>query len=205
MARGQRYMITRASCAVPRALLLLGLVVVLHPAGAGARNLFSTEIPNGAEHDCGACHINIDTALNLTWFGVDVALTYEDYTNPRPIWPSVYALDSDADGQTNGEELGDPCGEWAYGEDATFDETSNPGDALSFLEEPPVYECTAGSDDDDSSSDDDDDSSAQLAGDDAITSCLYSVAGEHSATWPVYLLVLWLLARRGDAASGDHR
>jgi hypothetical protein len=205
VARGQRHMNIRASCAAPRALLLLGLAVVLFPAGAGARNLFSTEIPNGESQDCGACHINIDTALNLTWFGVDVALTYEDYTNPKPIWPSIYALDSDADGQTNGEELGDPCGDWAYGEDATFEETSNPGDALSVLEELPFYECTAGSDDDDSSATDDDDSSAQPADDDEITSCLYSVAGEHSATWPLYLLVLWLLSRRGDAASGDPR
>lgn len=202
MARGQRHMIIRASCAAPRALLLLGFAVVFHPAGAGARNLFSTEIPNGEAHDCSACHINIDTALNLTWFGVDIALTYEDYTNPKPIWPSVYALDSDADGQTNGEELGDPCGDWAYGEAATFEETSNPGDALSVLEELPVYECAAGSDDDDSAGTDDDDSASDVG---EITSCLYSVAGEHSATWPLYLLVLWLLARRGDAASGDPR
>ncbi len=170
------------------------LLALLPAAPAEARNLFSTEIPNGATHDCGACHIDIDRALNLTWFGVDVALTYDDYVNPKPIWPAVYALDSDDDGQTNGEELGDPCGEWTYGQDAAFEETSNPGDDLSVLEELPVYECADISDDDDSAGEDE-----------APASCVYSLAGDVSAPWPSYLLILWLLVRRTPPPRGAHR
>ncbi len=42
-------------------------------------------------------------------------------------WSALYDLDSDGDGQSNGEELGDPCGEWDGGAAPRTTDISNPG------------------------------------------------------------------------------
>jgi hypothetical protein len=174
---------------VASALVLIGLIAPT----AAARNAFSTDVPNGETFDCASCHIDMNLALNLTWFGVDVALTYDDYTDPKVRWEHLVHLDSDEDGQTNGEELGDPCGVWLKGDDPLYEEISNPGDDQSLLADVPAYECDDPSDDDDSAGDDDG----------PVTSCVYSVGGGVTAGWPVWLLVALLAVRRHDARSGS--
>ena len=176
------------------ALSTAALIGLCQPMGAVARNAFSSDVPNGLVFDCASCHIDIDYALNLTWFGTDIALNYEDYDNPRPGWIDVYRLDSDGDGQSNGEELGDPCGIWNSGEEPLYEEISNPGDAQSFLPEVPAYECAEQTDDDDSAD-----------GDVETTSCVYSVAGEATITWPMSFMALWLLIRRRCLGIGAPR
>jgi len=169
----------------------VALAVVLPAPTASARSAFSADVPNGLVHDCAACHVDINIALNVTWFGADIALTYDDYVNPRPVWAEVYFLDSDEDGQTNGEELGDPCGLWVWGDDAPADEASNPGDAASVLDEVVPYDCGEPADDDDSA-----DEPVE------VTSCIYSIAGERPGPWFAGVLPLWLLLRRHHHAGG---
>jgi MYXO-CTERM domain-containing protein len=66
-------------------------------------------IPNGA---CDMCHVV--PGGPRTAFGQDV----EQYTNrnQNPDWSELYDLDSDGDGYTNGEELGDAYGQWSRGD-----------------------------------------------------------------------------------------
>lgn len=177
-----------------RVLPIAVLIGLCQPMGAVARNAFSSDVPNGLAFDCGSCHIDIDQALNLTWFGTDIALRYDDYDNPKPGWSDVYHLDSDGDGLSNGEELGDPCGVWEPGDEAQYEEVSNPGDDQGVLQDVPAYECETQADDDDSAD-----------GDEELTSCVYSVAGETTPTWPLCFMALWFLLRRRPPATRDQR
>jgi len=86
---------------------------------------WETYIPNGAVYGCNNCHLPDFSAK--TPFGLD-------YKNNNKTWSSTLAaLDSDADGYTNGEELQDPNGTWVRGQPAPGnpDLVSNPGDSES--------------------------------------------------------------------------
>jgi len=77
-------------------------------------------IPNGRtryfgeQNNCKICHIRPQGDGDRNAFG-------EAYGAAPGIffrWPNLYNLDSDGDGQTNGEELGDPEGLWRPRQDA---------------------------------------------------------------------------------------
>ena len=60
----------------------------------------------------------------------------------RPDWSALYLLDSDGDGQTNGQELGDPCGTWVRGEPAPREaDISNPTDETVVSADPASPAC----------------------------------------------------------------
>ncbi len=125
------------------------------PAPAQARTSYTTHIPNGAEFGCAVCH---DQEPLLNSFGWDTGLTLP---MGRVEWSMLWSLDSDGDGQTNGFELGDPCGNWARGgeDPEREDDLSDPADPASTVPpEIPEPECPS-ADDDDSAVVDDDDSS----------------------------------------------
>ena len=65
------------------------------------------QFPNG---DCDHCHVF--PGGPRTAFGLDVARTLQ---NGAVNWSALFSLDSDGDGFTNGEELGDPFGQWQRG------------------------------------------------------------------------------------------
>ena len=116
-----RATLTGALCAA--AVLLIADV-------ADARSFRRAEIPHGNTVDCQGCHNGRGGSRND--FGLDM---FPDFlTSPNSsgsvIWNIELAeLDSDGDGYTNGEELGDPLGTWSSG-DADPDMTpSNPGSA----------------------------------------------------------------------------
>ncbi len=51
-----------------------------------------------------------------TWVGMDIHISEADM-----IWTKeLCVMDSDEDGATNGEELGDPCCEWRVGGTPTY-------------------------------------------------------------------------------------
>lgn len=88
----------------------------LFPKEAHARAGRVGQVPNGDAFSCLLCHENAGGG-ERTVFGRDV----EDTLNGSGVaatvnWPAVCVLDSDGDGQTNGEELGDPCCVWMQGE-----------------------------------------------------------------------------------------
>lgn len=124
-------------------LTWMTLLATLALTGAAqAKSAYVAYIPNGNVKTCNNCHPNGNTAaLNL--FGED-ALTQ----NGKPStewWPALQDLDSDQDGQTNGQELGDPCGDWLIGLDPPRTTAiSNPGDAASKSADPDTPACGGG-------------------------------------------------------------
>lgn len=92
---------------------------------------FPALMPNGAAvPSCAAFgHIDCVPGGPRNQFGLDWA------ANGRTWNPTFCALDSDGDGVTNGEELGDPCCQWTTDNTSPpgfrSDNISNPGDATS--------------------------------------------------------------------------
>ena len=113
---------------------------------AHAKSTFPNYIPNAsvstAQGPCTNCHRDPSGGDTLTLFGQDVYATLE---GRRPDWSALYYLDSDGDGQTNGQELGDPCGTWIRGEPAPREtDISNPTDETLTSADPDTPVCADG-------------------------------------------------------------
>ena len=78
-----------------------------NPVGAVPNYL--TRVPHSDGGSCLPCHSS-GGGSPRTQFGLDFAANGYD-------WEGIWNLDSDGDGQSNGEELGDPCGAWLPGEE----------------------------------------------------------------------------------------
>ena len=120
------------------------LVTVLCTGIAGdamARNVYPTRVPNGNVHQCLTCHtVSTGGPGNLNPMGMDVRRTLTD--DDLPNWSRLYRIDSDGDGQTNGEELGDPCGDWRFGRrPPRRTDISRPGVAASTSADPFTPSC----------------------------------------------------------------
>ncbi|MDH5491166.1 MAG: hypothetical protein OEY14_04375 [Myxococcales bacterium] len=112
-------------CAAPflpgAALLLVCAALLALPSPASARRSYINHVPNGPALDCLGCHSDGDSGP-LNAFGLD-------FGNARLSWVAIWELDSDGDGQSNGLELGDPCGIWSWGGvPMRSTEVSNAGD-----------------------------------------------------------------------------
>ena len=119
----------------------LALAVSMVSTDAAAKAIYEPAIPNAAVNDCDTCHIPDDPNDARNLFGQEVQILVDAATPLDQWWDQLKELDSDADGQTNAEELGDPCLEWTMAIPAgrTFD-ISNPGDAQSLSLSPDVCE-----------------------------------------------------------------
>ncbi|MBT5927705.1 MAG: CHRD domain-containing protein [Verrucomicrobia bacterium] len=94
-----------------------------------ARSFRPGLIPNGKVISCANCHIRPSGGGQRTSFGEAVRLIVGGGSN-MPFWsPTLAALDSDGDGFTNGQELGDPDGDGVAEAGAQI---THPGDANSF-------------------------------------------------------------------------
>ena len=92
------------------------LAVGLFSAPAAARAPRVNQIPNGAVRDCSTCHQLPGTNGPRNIFGISVELTLiGGGSSGRVDWQARFNLDSDSDGYSNGQELGDPCGAWGPG------------------------------------------------------------------------------------------
>nr|AYM54066.1 hypothetical protein [Byssovorax cruenta] len=103
----------------------IALMVLSFARGAVARDDFPQYIPNGS---CFTCHPGgTPPALNTFGSAVQALGTNDGAT----WWGELYDQDSDGDGQTNGVELGDPCGTWTPGQDVPSSSFSDPGSSSS--------------------------------------------------------------------------
>ena len=118
-----------------RAVLLL--LATIAPLLTTAFPPYAERIPNanivpdndGGPGPCRAVgHLNCNGGGDRNQFGIDFADAGYQWT------VELCKLDSDGDGLTNGQELGDPCCVWSPGSDvALSSEVSHPGSASSAL------------------------------------------------------------------------
>jgi hypothetical protein len=100
-----------------RALWMVGLAGGLLQPMVYALPSFVSKVPNGNVNSCATCHTS---APSLNPFGAD-------FLSAGTVWTAALAaLDSDHDGFTNGQELGDPKG---TGTAIPGAPVSSPGDA----------------------------------------------------------------------------
>jgi len=112
-------MIARATFTACVGALLLGA----HTTNALAS--FLTKLPHdGAGFGQALGHVGTDSGKRNV-FGEAFGVAMD--------WAQICKLDSDGDGLTNGQELGDPCCKWSSGNDAVLvtGKYSHPGDATS--------------------------------------------------------------------------
>ncbi len=108
----------------------LVLAAVVLPVGsAHARAFRVQDIPNGGTFQCVSCHTDA-SASSFTNFGSNARAHLEvgpAIQQARVIWADLCPLDSDNDGRTNGEELGDIDCKWSPGTSPASTTVSNPG------------------------------------------------------------------------------
>jgi cysteine-rich repeat protein len=113
------------------------LATALLTAAPASAN-YPDAIPNGYSSPsvgrCGVCHVSSDGGGELTSFGTDfqlgqdgVAFNSDDHRWTR--W--LAARDSDGDGWSNGQELGDPFANWSSGGTPAHGYQGNPGNSSS--------------------------------------------------------------------------
>ena len=94
------------------------VLVVSIPMLVSARTSRLQQIPNN-KFGCGACHTNAAGGGARNAFGKQVGANLTDAPAPAQQevqWSEIYDMDADGDGFTNGQELGDPMGEWRTGD-----------------------------------------------------------------------------------------
>jgi len=100
--------ITLCSVSLGICLWLMGIEV------ATARDFRITQMPNGAQLGCMACHTSPAGGAARNAFGQAVFVAIGGSPTPKPFWSAALAAqDSDGDGFCNGQEVGDPEGDGA--------------------------------------------------------------------------------------------
>ena len=109
--------------------LVVILSVFLASLSASARSWRVAQIPNGQSLSCLNCHLS-RTGGSVNKFGNEVSGIVRSGSSDA-FWSAALASkDSDGDGYTNGEELGDTNGDGII--DSNITEVTNPGDSASF-------------------------------------------------------------------------
>ncbi|MDA1275195.1 MAG: putative Ig domain-containing protein [Verrucomicrobia bacterium] len=109
-------------------LLFFVLLIASLSVPIQARPWRPDQIPNGNTFRCQNCHLSSNGGGSRNAFGNAVFSIVRGGTT-APFWsPALAALDSDGDGFTNGEELGDPDGDGIRAPGVTV---TNPGSATS--------------------------------------------------------------------------
>ena len=125
--------------------LLAGLllITILCQNEASARPARVNRIPNGTVFSCANCHVNPGGGGTRTAFGAAVFDKIGGNPGDVAFWDSTLAgQDSDGDGFSNGQELGDPDGDFLNVGSASL--VTNPGDASSKPNRAPSFNSSPG-------------------------------------------------------------
>jgi hypothetical protein len=100
---------------------VIGLLLVSQ--SATGKLVYIKDIPNSKSFKCATCHMpGTPSKDKLNPFG-------KDFNDNGKAWnAAIAAKDSDGDGTTNGQELGDPSGSWKKGDTDITETAYNPGD-----------------------------------------------------------------------------
>lgn len=93
-------------------------VAIAAATPAEARAFRVNDIPNGTKNTCLNCHVDLNASAQSD-FGADaqLALVGAGLPSTKHVdWAKLCPFDSDRDGWTNGEELGDPDCKWQSGD-----------------------------------------------------------------------------------------
>ena len=126
------------------ASIIAGWFAVVSTSEASSARNFPSYIPNGT---CTTCHNTAaGGANNLNQFGEQVRQNLSSAGFPD--WAAIVDLDADNDGQTNGQELGDPMGVWSRGMRAPrTSDISAPSDPASMAANPDAIDDPSAMDD----------------------------------------------------------
>lgn len=116
-----------------RSLFMVAAVAILSATAIDARPHRVAQVPNGSLIGCALCHNSPSGGDARNAFGLTVQNGF--LSGRDVVWGAeLAAIDSDGDGATNGEELLDPDGSWAIGDDnpGDFANVTLPWDAESF-------------------------------------------------------------------------
>jgi hypothetical protein len=105
--------------------VIIGLALLVGVQNTFALSSFRSRVPNGNLNSCDTCHDLVAGPPVLNPFGTAFLGAGTTWT------PALAALDSDGDGFTNGQELGDPAGTWTPGSTNPTGNITNPGDPTS--------------------------------------------------------------------------
>ncbi|ETI35113.1 hypothetical protein F441_18358 [Phytophthora nicotianae CJ01A1] len=127
--------------AVPVLSLLSSSMII---APVVSHEAYATKVPNGRNVE----GVKAIGHTNVNGGGIRNAFGRAFYDAGHAWTKELCMADSDRDGQTNGEELGDPCCEWTVesAKDPLWTSgVSNPGDDASTSNETmwPAYECSS--------------------------------------------------------------
>lgn len=112
-------------------LMCAALGVAATASRADARSFRQSQIPN-SPGQCLTCH-EMFAGGPRNAFGQDVENALGEPASSADVdWSSIFNLDSDGDGFTNGEELGDPNGTWTIGTMPPSGPVYDPSDAASL-------------------------------------------------------------------------
>lgn len=95
---------------------------------AEARSFRVQQVPNGEQFGCALCHLSQNGGGQRNGFGSQVRATLvgDDDRSAAVNWEALYEMDGDADGYSNGRELGDPDGTWRIGDPDPEGDIYNP-------------------------------------------------------------------------------
>jgi hypothetical protein len=109
--------------------ILTSLLILTVNATSEARPFRVADIPNGSKFTCLNCHGDLKASYN-TDFGSDARnflIQAGAISTQHVEWAPLCVLDSDRDGWTNGQELGDPDCTWKTGDPNPQGLITNPG------------------------------------------------------------------------------
>ena len=114
----------------PTFLVIIWALVCASNETIWARSFRVDMLPNGNVLGCASCHVKSSGGGPRTSFGNEVWSIVG--RSRAPFWSeALAAMDSDGDGFSNGQELGDPDGDGIV---EAGSQVTNPGDAGSFPE-----------------------------------------------------------------------